>query len=147
MDFQPPNLFIRGATVGALVRLPVSMTMYKYLTKRYHQAIIDNPDGARRLPPPIYLTTYRYYASREALRALALPGPAPTHVLEVHLAAGAEFQGPAFVSPLSPSGILALPREHRYGNGIEFLLLTPLSDDLLTAPFRVLPLENGGAES
>lgn len=127
MELQPPNLFIRGASFGGLVTLSDPVTMYKYLTPKFHGRIINDARAALKLPPPVYLTTYRFYTSLEALRSLALPGPAPTYVLELHLAPGVELQGPAFVEALSSSAALLLPGEHRYGNGIELLLLTPLS--------------------
>lgn len=138
MDFQPPNLFIRGVSLGALITLLHPMTVYKYLTRIFHQRVIENPREAVNLRVPMYVTTYRYYMPLEALRALSLPGPSPSHVLEIDLPPGAELQGPAFVEPLSLTQIRGLPREHRYGNGIECLLLTPVSPDW---ELRVVPLQ------
>ena len=131
MDCQPVNLFIRGVSFGGLVRLAQPMTMYKYLTTKFHQAIISDPKVASRLPPPIYITNYRYYTSYEALRALSLPGPPPTHVLEIDLAAGVELQGPAFVNPLSPSSAFSLPREHRHGNRYRVSPVNPSISSIL----------------
>ena len=127
MDVQPINLFIRGTSIGALLTLVHSMTVYKYLTPLFHQPVIDDVTQASNLRVPMYVTTYRYYTPLEAVRALALPGPVPTHVLEIDLPPGAELQGPAFVEPLAPALARALPREHRWGNGIECLLLTRIS--------------------
>lgn len=115
MDCQPVNLFIRGSQTGALLTLAHTMTVYKYLTPYFHEPVIaDAEQQARNLGVPMYVTTYRYYTQLEAVRALALPGPLPTHVLEIDLPAGAELQGPAFIEPLAPGQTRALPREHRW---------------------------------
>jgi len=126
MDFQPANLFIRGVSLGPLVKLAKPMTFFKYLNIRYHRAIVEDASRASLLPPPQYVTNYRYYEPLEVLRALALP-ERPTHVLELDLVTGTELQGPAFINPLSPYSVTSLRSEHRFGNGIEFWILTPLS--------------------
>ncbi|GEM_PF-6757425 len=138
MDFQPANLFIRGASpgqgfsFGQHFELNHPLTVYKYLNAAYHVGIIEQPlSAAEALVPPIYVTTHRYYTGIQALRALAIPGPLPTHVLEINLPPGeeVELQGPSWITPLDPSDVTALPAEHRDGNGTQFLVWTPLKAD------------------
>ena len=143
MDFQPVNLFIRGALLGPVMRLSEPITMYKYLNRRYHQSIIADPTRAGGLSRPIYVTMYCYYDPGEALRSLAIPGPMPTHVLELDLQPGTLLQGPAFVNPVGPRNVAFLPTEHRYGNGIEFVIRDRLAS-CLARPGRVVALRAGG---
>src|SRR5262245_28336171 len=102
MDSQPPNLFVRGWNVARLWVLDQPATLYKYPNTRYHAGILKDPHEFHSLPRPIYVTNYRFYSGDEALQALSIPGPAPTHVIEIELAVGSRLQGPAFVPPLSP---------------------------------------------
>jgi len=136
MDFQPANLFVRGASpgqgfsFGKLFSPDLPLTVYKYLNAIYHSHIIADPRAAVRLSPPIYVTTYMYYTALEALRALAIPGLPPTHVLEINLPSDiVELQGPSFVTPLDPSAVTALRAEHRDGNGVQLLIHASLQRD------------------
>jgi len=96
------------------------ITFFKYLTPRYHERLIRNPLEVAAMPRPLYVTLHRFYGSEQALRALALYGPLPTHVMELRAAAGTLVQGPAYINPVGSQDVHARPDVHRYGNGIEF---------------------------
>ena len=127
MDLIPAHNFIRGDRAQPLT-LAAPVTLYKYLCAAIpaHATIIEKT--ASRLGPNQYLTPWRYYTRREAVEQLALPGPAPTHVLELRLSGDLLLIGPGFIEPLPPVHE-TLPHSHvpRPGNGIEFLLPMPFS--------------------
>jgi hypothetical protein len=138
MDLLPPHLHIRGADLGALLRLRAPMIFYRYLSTAVpsHGPFIAGAAGV--LVPPVFLATHRYLSQLEALQSLALPGPLPTHVMEFEVPMGTQVQGPAYVEPLSYANVWALPDVHRLGNGVELTALTPLH--LAAGTYTVYPL-------
>ena len=127
MDGHPRTLFIQGVNVAASLTLGHPTEFFRYLVSglALHDPLISGT--ARLLQAGAYLTQQRYYSRSEALQALALPGPAPTHVAKLVLPAGSRLLGPAWVEPLPYGAAFASPDRHRYGFGIEYVTLDRVS--------------------
>ena len=134
----PDNLFIRGLEVAGTFRLAGPTTFYRYVHAgaRSSQPLLARLGGL--LPASTYLSIFRHYSADEALKSLALPGPPPTHVLEIVLPATTFIAGPAYITPLSTKDIWWRPETHRPGDGIEFQTLEDVF--LLTSQYAVHPL-------
>lgn len=130
MDQHPPNLFIRGWASAAQGPLPRPVTFHRYLSSALpqHAGFIQGQGGLLRRG--CFLSSHVYYTQMEALQALALPHP-PTHVITFSLPPATPLAGPAWVEPLAPARVPVQPGIHRFGDGLEYVLLKdyPLGED------------------
>lgn len=126
MDGHPRTLFIQGTFVAAQLTLTEPAEFFRYLCAAVPAHAPWIAGTARKLPALSYLTQHRYYSRMEALQSLALPGPAPTHVVRLSLGSGSRLTGPAWIEPFPSTQLMALPNVHRFGSGIEYRTLDEL---------------------
>lgn len=125
MDFQPNNLFVRRAEDRVEQTTSDTLVCYRYVSSTLVK--IPARGAPLTLRPKTFVATWPHYTRREAQQALGLPGPAPTHVLKLLIPPGVRIQGPAWIDALPASQLLYDGSVERFGNGIEFLILDPVT--------------------